>query len=162
MSLQSWRFLTLLLPRLRSVKGRSTFCLEPGGDSPYRKSLWDSLAVGCIPVVFSKYSELTAPWHWGAWRNASRVEIDEAAYVDGRVDLARVLGAIPNATVARMRRTIAARAHAAIYAVDDLPHDAYETLVRRAAAEAAAFAGAGGPRSHAPSRSGQWLRVGPS
>ena len=65
MSLQSWRFLTLLLPRLRSVKGRSTFCLEPGGDSPYRKSLWDSLAVGCIPVVFSKYSELTAPWHWG-------------------------------------------------------------------------------------------------
>ncbi|KAJ3018485.1 hypothetical protein HKX48_002861 [Thoreauomyces humboldtii] len=31
---------------------RSTFCLQPGGDSPTRSAFWDSLLMGCIPVVF--------------------------------------------------------------------------------------------------------------
>ena len=138
---------------LKTVKARSVFCLEPGGDSPYRKSLWDDLAVGCIPVVFSLYAELTAPWHWGPWRNASRVYIPEAAYVDGTVDLFDYLARVPRADVARMQAAIAADAHRALYAADDLPHDAYETLVRRAAREAAGFDAA----RAAPS--GQWLAV---
>ena len=138
---------------LKTVKARSVFCLEPGGDSPYRKSLWDDLAVGCIPVVFSLYAELTAPWHWGPWRNASRVYIPEAAYVDGTVDLFDYLARVPRADVARMQAAIAADAHRALYAADDLPHDAYETLVRRAALEAAGFDAA----RAAPS--GQWLAV---
>ncbi|KAH8074435.1 hypothetical protein JL721_1996 [Aureococcus anophagefferens] len=116
---------------LKTVKARSVFCLEPGGDSPYRKSLWDDLAVGCIPVVFSLYAELTAPWHWGPWRNASRVYIPEAAYVDGTVDLFDYLARVPRADVARMQAAIAADAHRALYAADDAP-DAYDGAARGA------------------------------
>ena len=60
---------------------------------------------------------------------------------------------MPRADVARMQAAIAADAHRALYAADDLPHDAYETLVRRAALEAAGFDAA----RAAPS--GQWLAV---
>ncbi len=33
-------------------KKRSNFCFEPPGDSPSRRSFWDSVFVGCVPVVF--------------------------------------------------------------------------------------------------------------
>ena len=33
---------------------RATFCLQPGGDSPYRKSVFDAALAGGIPVVFSQ------------------------------------------------------------------------------------------------------------
>ena len=30
----------------------SVFCLQPPGDSPSRKSFYDSIMAGCIPVIF--------------------------------------------------------------------------------------------------------------
>ncbi|CAK9084247.1 Probable xyloglucan galactosyltransferase GT11 (Glycosyltransferase 11) (AtGT11) [Durusdinium trenchii] len=38
--------------RLSAKKLQSTFCVEPPGDSITRKSLIDSIVLGCIPVVF--------------------------------------------------------------------------------------------------------------
>ncbi|CAE7221099.1 GT11 [Symbiodinium natans] len=38
--------------RIAEVKLQSTFCLEPPGDTVTRKSLVDSIVLGCIPVVF--------------------------------------------------------------------------------------------------------------
>jgi len=36
------------------LMSNSTFCLEPGGDSPTRKGFFDALLAGCIPVVFEE------------------------------------------------------------------------------------------------------------
>lgn len=45
---------------------KSLFCLQPPGDMPSRKSLFDTILSGCIPVLFHP---LTArymyEWHWG-------------------------------------------------------------------------------------------------
>ncbi|KAJ9555375.1 hypothetical protein OSB04_009989 [Centaurea solstitialis] len=42
----------------------SEFCLQPPGDSPTRKSVFDSLVAGCIPVVFDPFTAYYQyPWH---------------------------------------------------------------------------------------------------
>lgn len=33
---------------------QSEFCLQPPGDSPTRRSFFDAMLAGCIPVIFSK------------------------------------------------------------------------------------------------------------
>eukprot|EP01038_Epipyxis_sp_PR26KG_P004343 gene4343-6146_t len=42
---------------------RAVFCLAPTGDSLTRKSLFDSLVAGCIPVIFSRASLTQYIWH---------------------------------------------------------------------------------------------------
>eukprot|EP01038_Epipyxis_sp_PR26KG_P015177 gene15177-20443_t len=42
---------------------KSVFCLAPTGDSLTRKSLFDSLVAGCIPVIFSRASLTQYSWH---------------------------------------------------------------------------------------------------
>jgi len=39
---------------LANVSYPARFCLEPGGDSPYRKGFYDAMLTGCIPVIFSR------------------------------------------------------------------------------------------------------------
>ncbi|KAK9277737.1 hypothetical protein L1049_007284 [Liquidambar formosana] len=42
----------------------SEFCLQPQGDSPTRKSVFDSLVSGCIPVLFDPFTAYYQyPWH---------------------------------------------------------------------------------------------------
>ncbi|RVX09154.1 hypothetical protein VitviT2T_001986 [Vitis vinifera] len=42
----------------------SEFCLQPPGDSPTRKSVFDSLVSGCIPVLFDSFTAYYQyPWH---------------------------------------------------------------------------------------------------
>ncbi|KAB1200009.1 Xyloglucan galactosyltransferase KATAMARI1 [Morella rubra] len=42
----------------------SEFCLQPPGDSPTRKSVFDSLVSGCIPVFFSPFTAYYQyPWY---------------------------------------------------------------------------------------------------
>ena len=57
---------------------RSVFCLQPMGDLPTRKGLFDAIVFGCIPVVFHPLSasrgighrssgrtlQLRSPWIW--------------------------------------------------------------------------------------------------
>lgn len=40
------------LARALELKRRSVFCLEPPGANPIRRSMYDSLLSGCIPVLF--------------------------------------------------------------------------------------------------------------
>lgn len=42
---------------------RAKFCPAPTGDSVTRKSLFDSLVAGCIPVLFSRASLTQYSWH---------------------------------------------------------------------------------------------------
>ena len=79
-----------------SLKAKARFCLEPGGDSPFRKSISDSMAMGCIPVVFSNITAEVAPWHWGGWRALGQVHIPRVDFLAGKYDLAALLRAQPS------------------------------------------------------------------
>jgi hypothetical protein len=50
---------------IHSILNQSVFCLNPPGDLPTRKGLFDAILLGCIPVTFNP---LTASamytWHW--------------------------------------------------------------------------------------------------
>lgn len=41
---------------------KSVFCLQPPGDSPTRKSTFDSILSGCIPVLFSEEFKMEYPF----------------------------------------------------------------------------------------------------
>ena len=44
----------------------SVFCLQPPGDMPSRKSVFDSILSGCIPVLFHPLTaKYLYEWHWG-------------------------------------------------------------------------------------------------
>jgi hypothetical protein len=107
----------------------ATFCLEPGGDSPYRKGFYDALLSGCVPVVFGLYNARVAPWFVP---RGAVVELNETAYYRGEYDALAALAAIPPSDVLRRQRALAAGAHRAQYALDDVPGDAVETLLRGA------------------------------
>jgi len=50
---------------------QSRFCLQPPGDSPSRKSIIDSMMMGCIPVLFSRRQLLLWPDHVEDWSAVS-------------------------------------------------------------------------------------------
>lgn len=44
---------------------KSVFCFQPIGDLMTRKGLFDSILLGCIPVVFDPLTaEVMYTWHW--------------------------------------------------------------------------------------------------
>ncbi|GAA6004436.1 uncharacterized protein JCM10292_007067 [Rhodotorula paludigena] len=57
---------------------QSTFCLQPPGDSPTRKGFFDSILLGCIPVIFRRdtYSRIPLRRYTGQPVNVE----DEVAY----------------------------------------------------------------------------------
>jgi hypothetical protein len=112
------------------IKQSSIFCAEPGGDSPYRKSLSDDLLSGCIPVIFSPYLLLNNQWHWD-FRNDSSVYIDGVEYSKGNVNLFEILSKVAASDrVIELRKTIAKHAHQFLYSIDDYPGDAVDVTVR--------------------------------
>ena len=115
-------------------KQRAVFCLEPEGDrygglvrtgvlvtlswhhlncSPFRKSVYDSIVSGCIPVLFSPDSDAVSPWHWGLFRESSRVLLSESEYMAARpgVEGLRVLYDMPQKRIAELQASIARYAH---------------------------------------------------
>ena len=112
------------------AKARSVFCLEPPGFGDHRKSQVDALTLGCIPVLFTPWSD-QGLWatHWGSWRDDSRVLLDLDEVLDGNIDVREVLEAIPTARVRRMQQSIARYAHRMHYGVGDTPGDALEVLL---------------------------------
>ena len=79
----------------------------------------DSLAMGCIPVLFHHGQRLQWPWHWGPWQADASVVIDMDAVRSRKVDPLASLIAIPPSRIAHMQATIAAHAHRMHYAAVD-------------------------------------------
>ena len=104
-------------------KAAAVFCLEPAGDSPWRKSLADSITLGCIPVLFSNLTDDVAPWFWGDWKARGRVLVPQVDFLAGRVDLKMLLQSIPPQLLRLMQRTLQEKARQFQYSTDDDQND---------------------------------------
>ena len=97
----------------------ATFCLQPPGDDLMRKGIVDALLLGCIPVLFHPGQRQQWAFHWGDFVANATVLLEWGAIIDGKMDWAAALRAIPKEEVEAMRATIAANAHRLQYAVVD-------------------------------------------
>lgn len=121
---------------LDKFMNNATFCFQPGGDSPYRKSLYDSYLTGCIPVVFGQYNARVSPWHfWPGHERNSMVVINASMYLREKksFNVLNHLASIEPDIVRKMQHTIAANAHRLQYAIDEYPDDAVDILLKGAA-----------------------------
>ncbi|KAH7678109.1 Exostosin-like protein [Dioscorea alata] len=93
--------------RVMEVFERSVFCLQPQGDSYTRRSAFDAMVAGCVPVFFHPGSAYVQyGWHLdGDYRKYS-VFISEEDVRDEKVRIEEVLGGIQMEDVERMREEV--------------------------------------------------------
>jgi hypothetical protein len=85
----------------------STFCLQPPGDSYTRRSAFDAMVAGCVPVFFHPASAyLQYIWHLPEDYTRYSVFIPEDAVHTGNVGIEETLKRIPPAAVRRMREEL--------------------------------------------------------
>ncbi|KAF5950547.1 hypothetical protein HYC85_012540 [Camellia sinensis] len=96
---------------------RSKFCLQPSGDSSTRRSTFDSILAGCIPVFFDSRSAYQQ-YIWHLPKNYSKysVFIPEDEIKDGKVNIGETLSRISEEEVAEMREEIVKLIPRIIYA----------------------------------------------
>uniref|UniRef100_M8CYN8 Xyloglucan galactosyltransferase KATAMARI1 n=1 Tax=Aegilops tauschii TaxID=37682 RepID=M8CYN8_AEGTA len=83
------------------------FCMQPRGDGYTRKSTFDSILSGCIPVFFHPVSAyLQYTWHLPRDYRSYSVFIPHRDVVDRNVSIEEVLRKIPPEKVARMRERV--------------------------------------------------------
>ncbi|EFJ20708.1 galactosyltransferase-like protein [Selaginella moellendorffii] len=118
------------------------FCLQPRGDSATRRSVFDAIVAGCIPVFFhedSAYSQYT--WHLPDDPRGYSVFVREEEIKGGNVSISEVLGRFPREEVAAMRARLLEMAPRLIYArgggSDRLEGDAFDVAIQRVLEEAA-------------------------
>nr|AAO17347.1 Hypothetical protein [Oryza sativa Japonica Group] len=96
---------------------KATFCLQPPGDSYTRRSVFDSMVAGCIPVFFHNATAyLQYAWHLPREHAKYSVFISEHDVRAGNVSIEATLRAIPAATVERMREEVIRLIPSVIYA----------------------------------------------
>ncbi|XP_062213869.1 probable xyloglucan galactosyltransferase GT19 [Phragmites australis] len=96
---------------------KAKFCLEPPGDTPSRRSTFDAIVAGCVPVFFEHAAaRLQYGWHLppGKYDEFS-VTIPKESVVQGGVKIAEVLAAVPDAEVASMRARMLEMAPRVVY-----------------------------------------------
>ncbi|KAH0643220.1 hypothetical protein KY285_018335 [Solanum tuberosum] len=85
----------------------SEFCLQPPGDSPTRKSVFDSLISGCIPVIFDPFTAYYQySWHLPQDHNKYSVFIDQEDVRKMKVNVVERLMQIPTKERENMRSYI--------------------------------------------------------
>ncbi|WJX39413.1 hypothetical protein P8452_26958 [Trifolium repens] len=85
----------------------SVFSLQPSGDSYTRRSIFDSILAGCIPVFFNPgtaYSQYK--WHLPKNRTKYSVYIPVKDVKEWNVDIEKVLLRIPEKDVIAMREEV--------------------------------------------------------
>ncbi|KAI3991665.1 hypothetical protein MKX01_038063 [Papaver californicum] len=85
----------------------SEFCLQPPGDSPTRKSVFDSLISGCIPVLFDPFTAYYQyPWHLPEDHHRYSVYIAKEEVRDMKVNVVKRLMKVSLKERKEMRRYI--------------------------------------------------------
>lgn len=92
-------------------KKQSIFCLEPEGDWPTRQSMIQDIALGCIPVFFSRNHLRLWPAFWGNFIDRVGVSFDHDEVMSGKVDVMRALGGMSEDEIARRREVMRAHKH---------------------------------------------------
>ncbi|CAI7867628.1 unnamed protein product [Closterium sp. NIES-54] len=96
--------------RVAGAMLRAEFCLQPVGDSQTRRSFFDSIIAGCIPVVFSTDTfDSQYPWFFDPKPEARRkiaVMVDPEDMISGRVKIVELLGKISVERKEEMRQEI--------------------------------------------------------
>ncbi|CAI9093771.1 OLC1v1029336C1 [Oldenlandia corymbosa var. corymbosa] len=87
---------------------QTTFCLQPPGDTPARRSTFDSILAGCIPVFFEELSaKKQYRWHLPEEKYEEfSVFIPKEEVVFKGLRILDVLMSIPRAEVRRMREKL--------------------------------------------------------
>ncbi|XP_044361757.1 probable xyloglucan galactosyltransferase GT19 [Triticum aestivum] len=96
---------------------KAKFCLEPPGDTSTRRSTFDAVVAGCVPVFFEDASARTQyGWHLppGRYEEFS-VTIPKDAVMLGGVQIMETLAAVPEEEVARMRERLLELAPRVVY-----------------------------------------------
>ena len=86
---------------------KSVFCPAPAGDSITRKSIFDALVAGCIPVLFSRASLSQYSWHVSS-NDLSKISlyIPMQDINEGGRNFLDILKSIPNDVITQMQLTI--------------------------------------------------------
>jgi hypothetical protein len=106
-----------------NIKKKSIFCLEPVGDSPWRKGIADSVSFGCIPILLSNVTDMVADWSWNHWKRQGRILIPRDDFVEGRLDLYTLLTSIPSQLLELMQVTLARYGRQFQYSLDEDTND---------------------------------------
>ena len=111
----------------------ATFCIQVGGDLPSRKGVFDSLAYGCIPVVFDRRSIGVFVEHV-VDPDAISVYIPKEFVMDGSLDVIRHLKAIPAVRTEQLLANVRAAQHRLQYSFEPraLPQGAAKADYERA------------------------------
>ncbi|XP_046375217.2 probable xyloglucan galactosyltransferase GT17 [Haliotis rufescens] len=86
---------------------KSVFCLQPPGDSPTRKSFYDSIQSGCIPVIF-RFADQNVEYPFQRVLNYTDFTVTiDSGRIEVRQELIRdILNAIPQDEVKRLHQNV--------------------------------------------------------
>ncbi|XP_021907411.1 probable xyloglucan galactosyltransferase GT12 [Carica papaya] len=122
--------------KIMEVFQDSVFCLQPPGDSLTRRSIFDSILAGCIPVFFHPDSAYTQ-YLWYFPRNNTKysIFIPEEDINKKGVSIKKVLAQVRKKKVKRMREEVVNMIPSIIYADPSSPllnlEDAFDVAVSR-------------------------------
>uniref|UniRef100_A0A0C9S4A7 TSA: Wollemia nobilis Ref_Wollemi_Transcript_25498_1888 transcribed RNA sequence n=1 Tax=Wollemia nobilis TaxID=56998 RepID=A0A0C9S4A7_9CONI len=101
---------------------KADFCLQPPGDTPTRRSTFDGIVAGCIPVFFEPQGAYTQyTWHLPREPREYSVLIPKDEVVFGHARIGDILGNISRAEVAQMRELVIGLIPRVVYRKPDAP-----------------------------------------
>lgn len=108
--------------KVMEVFEHSIFCLQPPGDSYTRRSTFDAMLAGCIPVFFHPYSAYVQyEWHLPINHSSYSVLIDERLILNNTIRIEEVLLKFTPEQIVNMRRMVIHILPRIVYADPRLP-----------------------------------------
>lgn len=85
----------------------SVFCLQPPGDTPTRRSTFDSILAGCIPVFFNPDSVYNQyKWYFPKDHTKYSVYISEEDVKNGKVSIEKLLVRVSQERISKMKNEV--------------------------------------------------------
>ena len=107
---------------------KSVFCLQPPGDTPTRKSFFDSIESGCIPVIFMQ--GIFYPFQDFIDYRKFTVYIDMDSVIVRNENVVDILKDIPRSVVLDMQKSLLQVAPYFQYPPHHTPHNAFTMTLR--------------------------------
>lgn len=93
---------TTTIPWMRQSK----FCLQPPGDSPTRKSIYDSILSGCIPMLFTNQYQVEYPFEKFLNYSDFTYTIDDHIMTNDRKSVFQIVSEIPVETMISLHKNL--------------------------------------------------------